>query len=249
MTEDTAPKYVIPRPPDVYNVLSLGQWLDACAKRNIPAIPAFKIGACWVGELMLAGNCESGPIENLIHLLSHVNRLDLGTDMLRWDCCAGEPIKYHMGKTGTCPSHYRQRVSPDDMRLQFILEDWRSYLPIALWRRPWIEAKRHGGWPVEFRVFADDGQIKGVSNYYPQVSLPDEYMPIAERAINQTVPLADATGGKPFTADWLLTPDEQLLYLEGGPGHTPTGGAHPCCFAPNQVSGIALSPQEGALVH
>jgi len=247
MTEDK-PQYVIPVPPDVYNVTSLGQWLKACSKRNIPAIPATEIGACWAGELMLAGYGEDGPMENLRQLLARVNTLDLGTDMLRWDCCASETLKYHMGRKGECATHYRQDVSPDDMRLQSILENWLSYAPVTLWRRPWVEAVHHEGWPVEFRVFVEGGQVKGVSNYYPQISLPFEFEPYAVRAINQTIPLISATGGKPFTADWLLTIDDQLVYLEGGPGHAP-GGAHPCCFAPNEVSGIALSPRQGALVH
>src|SRR5207342_1126241 len=36
---------------------------------------------------------------------------------------------------------------------------------------------------------------------------------------------------KAFSCDWLLIQDGQVVFLEAGPPHTPTGGAHPCCFA------------------
>lgn len=51
-----------------------------------------------------------------------------------------------------------------------------------------------------------------------------------------------------FTCDFMVTPDDEVLFLEGGPPHWPTGGAHPCCFAPGHTEGVALGnrgPAEG----
>lgn len=41
-----------------------------------------------------------------------------------------------------------------------------------------------------------------------------------------------------FTADFLVTKDGDVLFLEGGPPHEL--GAHPCCFLPHQIEGVAL---------
>ena len=76
---------------------------------------------------------------------------------------------------------------------------------------------------------------------------------VARRAAAIAKRLHARTGPYPvgFTADFLLTTDARLLFLKGGPPHVtePHGepAAHPCAFAPGQISGIALSPRPGAL--
>jgi hypothetical protein len=230
---------------EVYNVLSLQQWLAACKKRGVEAVPATPIGSCWAGEIMAAGwEMPDAPIANLRHLAGLVGTIDWGTDVMRWDCCAGDSVKRDMARFGACDGSRRHEFSLDDMRLLSIVESWPAMAPISLLRRPWVEATRHDGWPVEFRVFVENSKVVGVSNYYPQVSLPDAYAVWAEDAMVRTVPLLDAASN--FTADWLLTADSMLLYLEGGPPHTLAGGAHPCCFDTGETRGVALSPRTTA---
>ena len=40
------------------------------------------------------------------------------------------------------------------------------------------------------------------------------------------------------TMDFLVTQQDEVLFLEGGPSHR--HGAHPCCFEPGHIDGIAL---------
>ncbi|MCE5224392.1 MAG: cell division cycle 123 family protein, partial [Porphyromonadaceae bacterium] len=105
--------------------------------------------------------------------------------------------------------------------------------------RPWVKAKYENRYPVEFRVFVQDGEILGVSNYYPQMNLSEEYTQYAEESIEITKKLLGTTPS--FTADYILTENYELLYLEGGPPHLMCGGAHMCCFKPGEISGVALT--------
>jgi hypothetical protein len=95
-----------------------------------------------------------------------------------------------------------------------------------------------------------DGQIQGVSSYYPPRPLPNtpeiqKFCQDAWALSARFLPHVSA-----FTVDWMLTATG-ILVLEGGPPHHTThalGGAHPCCFAPGHTIGIALAPQEGAVI-
>lgn len=40
-----------------------------------------------------------------------------------------------------------------------------------------------GSWPVEFRVFVENGRPVGVSAYYPQAPLGDSFLPLARKAL------------------------------------------------------------------
>ena len=44
--------------------------------------------------------------------------------------------------------------------------------------------------------------------------------------------------GVHFTADFIVTGKDEILFLEGGPPHEL--GAHPCCFQPGEIQGVAL---------
>lgn len=46
--------------------------------------------------------------------------------------------------------------------------------------------------------------------------------------------------GVHFTADFVMTTDG-MLFLEGGPPHTPSWGGHPCCFEGREIDGVALA--------
>lgn len=94
--------------------------------------------------------------------------------MVRWDCCAGEHLKYELG-TG------RPEWQPAFQQL--VIDDY----------------------PVEVRVFAFDGQIQGVSSYYPPRPLPNtpeiqQFCQDAWALSARFLPHVSA-----FTVDWMLT--------------------------------------------
>ena len=108
----------------------------------------------------------------------------------------------------------------------------------------------------------NDGKIKGISSYYPQRPLIEfkghldtvrEYTErLAEAAPTPFLwPLAHrpdfiSEKGVHFTADFMSTADG-ILFLEGGPPHEM--GAHPCCFIPGNIEGVALADRNESPVH
>jgi len=130
------------------------------------------------------------------------------------------------------------------------------------------------GYPVEYRAFVQNGELIGISSYYPQRPLPrnDEHLaairkhvatlieeldgpfewpagPDEAMAIKTAVPTLEGKeppAGTPhhdgvhFTADCAAT-TLGMLFLEGGPPHFM--GAHPCCFQPGRIRGVALEAQ------
>lgn len=205
----------------------------------------------------------------------HISRgrpLDAPPEMLRWSCCSCAVVKERLGngEPGWHDDLLDFRI--DDFRAFDLVADYNEERIDAI-ARPWWRFAIHRGYPVEFRVFVEDDTVKGVSNYYPQRSLlrsyeSDNFERFAARAAelagilieNQTTPincpLAERhgldtklncwTADFALKADWRREPKEALVFLEGGPGHFPTGGAHGCCFAPLDISGIAMAIRPGA---
>jgi hypothetical protein len=189
--------------------------------------------------------------------------------MFRWDCCAAESLKCRMSHPGSAypvmkdyKSLWDMLVRPDDSRaFDLIYEYPAERIPVFL--RPWVTALYHDGYPVEFRVFVKDGKVLGVANYYLQMSLPctGKMLAYGRRAAEyaqKMVNHAKSLGLAPYipgraveeqrkfsaTLDFIVTPDGQMLFLEGGPGYG--SGAHPCSFLSNSSNRPVL-PMEGML--
>ena len=234
--------FTIPPPP--INLASLGDWLELCREYEIPHIAAEAIGSCWAPEILVCAYGEVGePHANLDALLAKIPSEPDGY-AYRWSCCAGHDLKAAMDKKGRADPADRMPSDLGDIRLANIIEEWPKFEPVRLYRRPWVEAMYEGSHPVEFRVYANEGRIQGVSNYYPQRNLPNGYEALARCCIELSEPFLKRESA--FSADWLVEPDGSILFLEGGPPHH--RGAHPCCFAPNTIDGIALARQEGCVV-
>ncbi|EPX77971.1 hypothetical protein [Salipiger mucosus] len=117
-----------------------------------------------------------------------------------------------------------------------------------------------GQWPCEWRVFVEHGTVVGVSSYYAWICDPEpenafralEAADSAQRIVDKAKELEIETrildlefvrrGGKhptisrkwarddlSCTLDFIETEEGPML-LEGGPGHNPVSGAHPCGF-------------------
>lgn len=243
----------VPQPPFDPRASRLGYWLPEVARAGIAHVPAERVGDAPVGQLRHAMWEPETPAPDVRALLLKATEMQVPGMMFRWDVCAPLDLKIRMGRAtdGTCPTAADVAwLMLDDPRMDDILGDlfaFDSTEPLAFWRRPWQQVTMEAGYPVEFRAFVLDHKLQGVCSYYPQRPLPAHYLPDMEKVRDLTVKLQESCGMDSFTADWLLTPEGELLWLEGGPPHLPHCGAHPCCFRPGHIDGFLLAPVDSAL--
>lgn len=250
-----------PLPEGAFPAPSLSAWMSAVHDAGVPAVPTEEVARFAVTDL-LGFERDTPETRTMFERLDALNRDVPEGSMLRWDCCAPLGLKEHMadGRT-TCPQDHDHRdLHPGDPRAFDILYDFPAD-DIGVHRRPWVTAAVHDGFPVEFRVFVNNGQVVAVSNYYVQRALPatetilkqaHEACTAAARIVNAVRTAGrfpwmngqalEANGAPPpfdATLDFLVTPQGHVLFLEAGPGFGL--GAHPCCFY-NPATGVVTSP-------
>ena len=178
--------------------------------------------------------------------------------MLRFDCCSGLDTKIRLSEGDASWSPDLQLLYADDPRAyEIIFEFPREHIPV--WKRPWLETMTIDGYPVEYRAFVNDDRLVGISNYYPQRPLPliEEHIEAAHEYVSRLMKHTPTPflwnrsnmqhsfakafdfSRRHFTADFLVTKDNKVLFLEGGPPHQM--GAAPCCFPAGQTEGLALT--------
>ena len=255
------PRTPIPDTPETANFcpVSLQDWLELCRQADIPHVPAEQISSVQAQDWLMFDTIG----EHRTRLTNVRREISLNLKpghMLRYDFCAPLETKIRMG-SGT-PDF-------DAAMAEFILDDPRAYdilweFPretVPIFQRPWIRARMQDNYPVEYRVFVRQGRIQGISSYYPQRPL-DRNEAHLDRARELTLKLIDRV--KPpflwpnspmnpwmfarygeddvhFTADYLVNAQGEMLLIEGGPPHEM--GAHPCCFRPGEIEGVALIDQ------
>ena len=180
--------------------------------------------------------------------------------MVRFDFCAPIEVKFRLG-SGMPDFHpdMTQLVLDDPRPFDILCEFPREAVPI--WQRPWVPATIIDGYLVEYRAFVRNGDLLGISSYYPQCPLPhnavhfDTVRDIVLTLIRNASPpfLWPHTPMGPaffeqrrpddvhFTADFLVDTQDRVLFREGGPPHEL--GAHPYCFKPGRIQDIALEDQ------
>lgn len=233
-----------------FNIISLGQWLDLCRQCRIPHVPAMNIGKIAINDLI-------EPIGRVFEeiMADQVRSLGAGW-MARWDCCSMAETKYRLSQGLAEYDPVLAEIYSSDFRAIDIILDFPD-THITAWARPWLEFAKHGGWPIEYRAFVVEDRLLGISNYYPQMSLPDNdavrhdisritemcraLISAQKKPINCPRMEGFDMSKNSWTADFARLPSGALLFLEGGPPHTMGGGAHPCCFEPGKIDGIALS--------
>ena len=241
-----------------FNCVSLGDWLEVCRRANVPSVPAYQIAALRKDDV-LSFDVEGEHQERLAREFSKIRGEAYGISMLRFDCCASLDVKSALANGNWQWREEFRDLMLDDPRAFDIISEYPGD-EIAVWRRPWIEARIEDSYPVEYRVFVRDWQIVGISNYYPQRPLAhcphdiDRVRSYTERLIKALEPpflyphtletgVVDRDAVN-FTADYILTRAHGIMFLEGGPPHEL--GAHPCCFPPGYIDGIALSASKEA---
>ncbi len=241
---------------DRFCPISLGDWLELCRQAGVPHVPAERICEL-LREDCLNFDVPGERRERLRAAFQEMGRARLPGHMMRFDYCASLEIKTSLsrGEWECLPEFCR--VELDDPRAVDILSEYpRSHAPV--WLRPWAPTVVIDSYPVEYRAFVRDGEVLGISSYYPQRPLPE--FPARIQAVReQTGRLINTVrtpfqwyvepslrgpdkDGVHFTADFIATA-EGILFLEGGPPHEL--GAHSCCFREGRISGVALEDRNG----
>ena len=242
--------------PERFCPISLGDWLSICQMAGVRHVPARKVTEL-IRDDYLAFEQREGEHHERLQAAEQAIMAAVrdGGHMMRLDCCSGDEIKYRMSiGEPECLPGFQEIVIGDIRAYDIVFEYPRDTVPV--WQRPWVRPMLELGYPVEYRAYVRDGEIQGISNYYPQRPLPEypghleAVREMTERLIEHVQPpfLWHTTGmldGTPldlaraqFTADFLVSEYGEVLWLEGGPPHEL--GAHPCCFRPGEIAGIAL---------
>ena len=159
---------------DLFNPINLGHWIALCHEANVPYVPAEEIARVPTQDVTMFD--EKDPPATSIEFWKLV---DAGMKargenwMVRWSCCACDPVKYRLG-TGQPEWHPDlAKLYIDDMRAFDIVCDYPEPT-VAAYARPWMKSAILDSYPVEYRVFVSHNQIDGICNYYPQRPLPND---------------------------------------------------------------------------
>ena len=237
--------------------VSLGDWLDLCQRTGVPCVPGERVTEIR-REDYLSFDTQGPHRERLEAAWQDIQAARKKDHMMRLDCCSDAEIKYRMAQGNPdFREEFDHILFGDPRSFDLVLEYPRETLPV--WQRPWQKTMRVAGYPVEYRAFVRDGELLGISSYYPQRPLPEfpEHLRAVARMTGRLAAALEGpllwnhTGmllredndldlqGVHFTADFLVTPQEEVLFLEGGPPHEL--GAHMCCFHPGEIGGVALT--------
>lgn len=154
--------------------VSLTDWLGVATDADVLHVPGHVVATFESEHLRLCNH--AGPHRAaMAHAIRRVNAERRFGGMLRWEACADLRIKCALadgvrpGRTvrETARATAGEADLQMDLRLSQVLEEWpRSTMHVL--SRPWVEARIADHWPVEYRVFVEDGRIEGISSYYPQ---------------------------------------------------------------------------------
>lgn len=240
-----------------FNILSLRHWIDVANRSHVPYVPIEVITEFPMHDLLRFDEEKHAPA--LVRGFNQIKNAKEKNTIIRWDCCAGMELKYEMSKGNTkWKESFWDTFWIDDPRAYDILFEYPERF-VQVLKRPWINATIYNGYPIEYRVFIEGSKVVGVSNYYLQRSLPEDenwvlqdietVQNLSEKIItNVPIPIkCPEINIDPKTIacslDWIKDTNGNIFFLEGGPPHLPHWGAHPCCFKPGSISGIALSNQ------
>ena len=273
----------VPEEPAYFNVLSLGNWLIIALVADVKSVPARLLGVAPTQGLLADAMGSNRPkhFKEALEELDDAIQTIQDNEMLRFDACGSSALKQSISEgRGELMADSRGYIRSHNGRVDHILCErladsfvWHpeDYMPV--FARPIIKAKKRDGWtfhtgkagkwPCEWRVYVANGEVVGVSNYYPQSGAEKSEVPVAMHAVELTETLMSAmdklkliphhpryeasldASKASFSADFIEAENGDLLFLEAGPAHIykPAFGASPCCFNPHDgVRGIALAP-------
>ena len=239
--------------------ISLGDWLALCQQTGVPHVAATQVAI--INRYDLLDQEKTPSRDRADTAVTDAQAAALANHMMRFDCCSGTEVKHRLSEGHPTWHPDFNTVNIGDPRIfDIVLEFPRERIPI--WRRPWLNTRTIEDYPVEYRTYVYDGNLDGISNYYIQRPLPliqkhiDQVTEYTNRLI-EAAPTPFLWNDSPhldyfaqrydisgihFTADFIVSEQDEVLFLEGGPPHHL--GAHPCCFPVGQTQGIALSAHQ-----
>ena len=236
-----------------FNIVSLRAWLELIQALEIPHVGARHVATVPIEDLIKfdVRDRDHSALDAFFAAAEAAGAED--RMLLRWDCCASLDVKADMAHAGgDWEPNWNKYFTIDDPRAFDIIYEYPGQ-DMHLWVRPWLEARRIDGFPLEYRVYVEDAKVVGVSSYYPQRPVPatpdvlghiEHSIAATERIIELLpLPLALPWGTdrsadcKSFTSDFMVLEDDTVVWLEAGPA---LGLAHPCCF-PMRWSGAPLT--------
>lgn len=255
-----APKRVRPLlTQGTFSAVSLKSWMEYALVANVPAVGAELVAEINVEEVLQFEYPEIS--QQAMAALEEINSSLDENHMLRWESCAPSGVKFAMASAQSMRDVplYDRALHPGDPRAFEILYQFPKE-KVGIFKRPIVDPLLVDGYPVEFRVYINNSEVVAVSNYYPQMSLPETYANIdhAKLAIAYAKRILDAVKASGFhvfyegnepndridaSLDFMLLDNGRLVFLEGGPGYG--FGAHPCCFYDPNANEV--SPLEGIL--
>jgi hypothetical protein len=239
-------------------LVPLGSWLQLAARVGVPYVRAKFSEPFPVCQIYDALDRKDTPELSAAFKWLSIQVIEAETYnrriSARWECCSSQDAKYAASKGEEWSKEYYLLTCDDERVGDCTVGCTETRLCV----RPWIEAERIDGYPVEFRVFhGPGGDVLGVSNYYPQRALPDTLQIFQKAAAvaywsamlyERSTDYAREALDQGFTTDWIVGKDGGVVFLEGGPPHVEGPvTAHPCCFALGKVAGIALAARAGAI--
>ena len=183
---------------DGFCPVSLGDWLRLCADVGVPAVPAEQIAAMNKDDYLDFDQPTDEQRARLDAVLDAVEQSAEQGYMVRYDACSCLTIKSELSRGRAQWQEVFGCLTLDDPRAFDILMEYpREEIPI--WKRPWVDALLYDGYPVEYRAFVLNGELVGISNYYPQRPLlPDatagdvvEVRRLTERLISGAAPVKE----------------------------------------------------------
>lgn len=168
--------------PQRMNLLSLPAWLAVAEAADIPFIPARPLAEICAERFRVSLDFHSGDRAYPDFLKAIVDGLAKG-EMVRMEQVA----PHHIKSTLAYGEEMTSGVEEFDGDLIIDLYEDRfltTFLDLGADRvrafaRPIVQPMmiegefegRTGRWPAEFRVFVENGEVVGISNYYPQVDM------------------------------------------------------------------------------
>ena len=158
--------------------LSLRDWLRICRQCRVPHVPAKHVVSFETNDVKYFDT--KGPHQTRLQkALRVIEEYQLEGHMMRWDHCSEASVKSGMAEKEFEWHKLYGKITLGDVRAFDLLFDY-PYFENPIWRRPWVPIEIIDGFPVEYRVFVENGELKGISNYYLQRPLPENGEHIAQ---------------------------------------------------------------------
>lgn len=172
--------------PARFNLLSLPAWLALAKSADVPFVPARPLAETCV-ESFRRGLEVPEDQEAYDRFITEVKDNLWGQEMIRMEQVAPMEIKSELSR-GSPMSNGLTQVNDGGVSLNLYEDRYVATLAdlgsdrVRAFARPIVS--RHmvpgvfrdieGSWAAEFRVFVENGQIVGISNYYTQIELAFE---------------------------------------------------------------------------